>query len=75
MQRCRVAVGLLPKPLGNLLAKLEPYGFLIILGLLLLPSLVLQPMGINFDPIREIMVPGIKSLTHIILFLSGHNTW
>lgn len=71
----RVAVGLLPKPLGSLLAKLEPYGFLVLLGLLFLPSLVLQPMGINFNPIREVMVPGIKSLTHIILFLSGHHTW
>src|SRR5690606_30235632 len=68
----RVAVGLLPKPLGNLLARIEPYGIFVLLGLLILPSLVLQPMGINFQPIREIMVPAIKSLTSIILFLSGH---
>lgn len=71
----RVAVGLLPKPLGNLLAGLEPYGFLILLGLLILPSLVLQPMGINFHPIREIMLPAVSTLTHIILFLSGHHSW
>jgi len=71
----RVAVGLLPKPLGNLLARIEPYGIFVLLGLLILPSLVLQPMGINFQPIREIMVPAIKSLTHIILFLSGHRSF
>lgn len=70
----RVAIGLLPKLLSNLLAKLEPFGFLILLGLLILPGLVLQPMGINFHPIREIMAPAIQTLTHIILVLSGHHT-
>ncbi len=69
----RVAIGLLPKPLSNLLARLEPFGFLILLGLLILPGLVLQPMGINFHPIREIMTPAIQVLTHIILVLSGHH--
>jgi Zn-dependent protease len=32
----RVAVGLLPAPMGYQLARLEPYGFIIIVGLLLL---------------------------------------
>jgi len=71
----RVAVGILPKPLSSSLAKVEPYGVFILLGLLVLPSLVLQPMGINFHPIREIMVPAIHALTRIILVLSGHPTF
>lgn len=71
----RVAVGLLPKPLSNSLEKVEPYGFLILLGLLILPDLVLQPMGINFHPVREIMVPAMSALTHIIWVLSGHQAF
>lgn len=71
----RVAVGILPKPLSSSLAKIEPYGFFILLGLLILPNLILQPMGINFHPIREIMVPAVNALTHIILVLSGHHTF
>lgn len=71
----RVAVGLLPKPLSSLFAKLEPYGLFILLGLLILPSLVLQPMGIYFNPIQEIMVPAVKSLTHIIMYLSGNHSF
>jgi Zn-dependent protease len=68
----RVAVGLLPKPLSRQFAKVEPYGFLILLGLIILPSLVLEPMGINFHPLHEIMIPAIKTLTNMVLFLSGH---
>lgn len=70
----RVAISLLPRAFSHQFAKLEPFGFLILLGLLILPDLVLQPMGINFHPIREIMTPAIQALTHIILVLSGHHT-
>jgi Zn-dependent protease len=69
----RVAVGILPRPLNYMLASLEPYGFIIILGLLILPSLVLQPLfGIDFHPLREILVPSVSYLTNIVLSLSGH---
>ena len=71
----RVMVGLLPRPLSQKLANLEPYGFLILLGLIFLPGLVLQPLlGIDYNPLQEILLPCIKVISHIILFLSGHNT-
>jgi Zn-dependent protease len=68
----RVVVGLLPPPLSKIFARIEPYGFLILLALLVLPSLVFHPMGINFDPLREILVPAITTLTRIVLSFSGH---
>lgn len=69
----RVAVGLLPRPLSHALASLEPYGFLILLGLIILPGLVFQPLlGIDFNPLREVLIPAISYLTHVILMLSGH---
>ena len=68
----RVAVGLLPKPLGEVFAKIEPYGFLILLGLLILPALVLQPIGIDFNPLHAILVPAIAFFKQVILTLSGH---
>lgn len=68
----RVAVGLLPKSVGNAIVSLEPYGILILLALLILPGIVLQPMGINFDPLRQIMIPTIVMMTQVILSLSGH---
>jgi len=69
----RVAVGLLPGPLSRSLASIEPYGFLILLGLIILPGLVIEPLlGIHFDPLREILIPSINYLTHVVLFSSGH---
>jgi len=69
----RVAVGLLPRPLSRSLASIEPYGFLILLGLIILPGLVIQPLlGVHFDPLREILIPSINYLTQVVLFLSGH---
>ena len=68
----RVAVGILPRPLSRALASIEPFGFIILLALIVLPSLLLQPMGIHFNPLREILVPSIEFLTKWVLFLSGH---
>jgi Zn-dependent protease len=70
----RVAVGILPSFLGKKLARVEPYGFLILLALLALPGLLFAPLGIDFHPLREILLPGIKFFTYVILFLSGHGS-
>jgi len=67
----RVAVGLLPRFLSAPLARIEPFGFLIVLALIILPSLVLQPMGIYFSPLNSIMVPAVQFLTNLVLTLSG----
>jgi len=48
----RVAVGLLPGPASNALARLEPFGFLIIVGLLLagmLQHLIGPPVMLAYD--------------------------
>lgn len=68
----RVAVGLLPGPLSRALARVEPYGLLILLGLIILPSLVLKPLGYNINPLHDVLVPAVQYLTRLVLFLSGH---
>lgn len=68
----RVLVGLLPRPLSVRVARIEPYGFLILLGLIILPGLVLQPMGVDFNPLRMVLLPVVEGMTTIILMLSGH---
>lgn len=68
----RVAVGLLPQPLSGMLARVEPYGFLILFGLIFLPGLVLEPMGIHFNPFRDIFLPAVQGLIYFILMISGH---
>ena len=61
----RVAVGLLPNSLAIPLARLEPYGIFIILGLLFLPSLL------GFNLFSWFILPPIKIIVEIISLLAG----
>ena len=63
----RVAVGLLPDVVARPLARLEPYGFMIIVGLLLIPPLVFDVNALSWlllHPVR-LIVEGIASLAGI----------
>ena len=68
----RVAVGLLPKPLALPLARLEPFGLLILIGLLILLPLAGSQFGLNLDVIST----GLRTVTgfmiRLILTLTGN---
>jgi len=65
----RVAVGLLPQALSVVLARLEPYGMLILIFfLLVLPSIP----GWNLDVFGNVIGPPARFLYHVILTLTGH---
>jgi Zn-dependent protease len=51
----RVAVGLLPNWLGAPLARLEPFGMLILIGILILLPLAGSQFGLNLDVISAIL--------------------
>lgn len=66
----RVAVGLLPLPLARPLARVEPYGFLIlILGLFLVPYAASQA-GYDLNPFAWIVWPAVRGLLEIIAHLA-----
>jgi len=66
----RVAVGLLPRPLALPLARVEPYGFLIlILGLFLVPYLAGQ-VGLDINPFAWIILPVVDGLLEIVVRLT-----
>ncbi len=67
----RVAVGLLPRSLALPLARLEPYGFFILIGLIFLLPLVLAQMGIRFNPLAMILLPPVKLIVGWIIWLVG----
>jgi len=65
----RVAVGLLPQPFSMMLARLEPFGMLIlILLLLVLPSIP----GLNFNLLSDVIGPPRDFLYDMVLTLTGH---
>jgi Zn-dependent protease len=68
----RVAVGLLPRPLAEPLARLEPYGMLILIGLLILLPLVGSQLGLNLDVISTILRTLTGYVISALLFITGN---
>lgn len=52
----RVAVGLLPYDLARHYAKLERYGFFIVIGGLFLLPMLSRELGLGFDPARSLLL-------------------
>ncbi len=67
----RVAVGLLPRPLARPLARLEPYGMLILMGLLFLLPLLGAQAGMNLNIISRLIAGPTNVLLGFILWLTG----
>ena len=67
----RVAVGLLPRELSLLLAKLERYGFIIIITALFFLPLLGQQIGIRLEPIHWFIRSISSFLIGIIATLTG----
>jgi Zn-dependent protease len=68
----RVAVGLLPRVLGYPLSRLEPYGMLILIGILILLPLAGTQFGLNLDVISAILRSSIGYVLRLILLLTGN---
>jgi Zn-dependent protease len=68
----RVAVGLLPNVLAYPLSRLEPYGMLILIGILILLPLVGTQFGLNLDVISAILRTSTGYIIRLLLLLTGN---
>jgi len=68
----RVAVGLLPKRLALPLARLEPFGMLILIGVLILLPLAGSQFGLNLDVISAILRTMSSHVLRLILIVTGN---
>jgi Zn-dependent protease len=68
----RVAVGLLPAALAAPLARLEPYGMLILIGFLIILPLAGSQFGLNLDVISAILRTSTGYVIRLILILTGN---
>jgi Zn-dependent protease len=69
----RVAVGLLPRPLAAPLARLEPFGMLILIGILILLPLAGSQFGLNLNIISS-MLNGARDFIIRLLLVITANT-
>jgi Zn-dependent protease len=68
----RVAVGILPRPLAIPLARLEPFGMLILIAILILLPLAGSQFGLNLDVISAILRTATDTIIRFILLLTGN---
>ena len=68
----RVAVGILPRALAVPLARLEPFGMLILIGILILLPLAGSQFGLNLDVISAILRTVTNFIIGLILTLTSN---
>lgn len=68
----RVAVGLLPRPLSTALARLEPFGMLILIGILILLPLAGTQFGLNLDIISSVLRSATDFIIRLLLVITGN---
>lgn len=68
----RIAVSALPRPLGNSLSRLEPFGFPILIGLLLILPLLGAQLGLNLNVVPELIGELTNSVIRLVLTLTGN---
>jgi Zn-dependent protease len=68
----RILMGVLPGALARILSRAEPYGMLILIGLIFVLPLLGAQLGINFDPISRIISTSTNAVLGAILRLSGN---
>jgi Zn-dependent protease len=68
----RVAVGLLPDALAYRLARLERFGFVILIAVIVVLPLAGKQLGYPLDPLGTIIRPPLEFLYNSIAVLTGH---
>jgi Zn-dependent protease len=68
----RIAVGLLPNVLASRLARLEPYGMMILIGLLIFLPLGGSQLGLDLNFVSDLISSSTDAVIRAILRLTGN---
>ena len=68
----RIAVGLLPNVLANPLARLEPYGMAILIGLLIVLPLLGSQLGVDLSFVSHLISSATGTVIRAILRVTGN---
>jgi Zn-dependent protease len=68
----RVAVGLLPNMLAVPLSRLEPYGMLVLIGILIVLPMLGTRLGLNLDVISAILRTTTSYVIRLLLVVTGN---
>jgi Zn-dependent protease len=68
----RIAVGLLPDGIALPLARLEPYGIMILIGVLFILPMIGAQIGLDFNIALRVISEVISGVVGVILWLAGY---
>lgn len=68
----RILVGILPPALAMPLARLEPYGFIILIGLFIVLPLVGPQLGLDLGAASQVLSSAVGTVINWILAVTGH---
>src|ERR1039457_616083 len=68
----RIAVGLLPNIFANALARLEPYGMMILIGLIIVLPMLGSQLGVDLSFVSHLLSISTGSVIRLILQLTGN---
>ena len=68
----RIAVGLLPKALAVPLAGLEPYGMVILIGILFILPIIGAQIGLDLNVVSQSISVVTGAVIRLILWITGH---
>lgn len=68
----RILVGILPRVVAAPIARLEPYGILILIGLLILLPMLGAQLGMNFDFFSRLLAIATGAIIDAIVDLTGN---
>jgi Zn-dependent protease len=68
----RIAVGVLPNALASPLARLEPYGMLILIGLLFILPMLGAQLGVDLSIVSRVIASSTDFIIGVILRLTGN---
>jgi Zn-dependent protease len=68
----RIAVGILPNVLGKQLARLEPYGMMILIALLIVLPLLGSRLGVDLSFVSHLISISTNAVINVILHLTGN---
>jgi Zn-dependent protease len=68
----RILVGLLPKAGAGAVARLEPYGLIILIGLLIVLPLLGTQLGVDLSFVSRALTAATRAILTAILFVTGN---
>jgi len=69
----RILVGILPKPAAVAVARLEPYGPVILIGLLIVLPLLGAPLGIDLVVVSRAIAFSTGAIIEVIIHVTGNS--